>query len=129
MSVGRRCELRATIIILSDMNTPTDHSSGELAAIDHAFLKNVRRMGTVEGVSTLILFGIAMPLKYMADMPLAVRIAGSVHGFLFVGLAVMLMMAITRIPISKAMAFAGIAAAVVPFGPFVYDRWLAKMAA
>lgn len=102
---------------------------GEATAVDHAFLKNVRRMGTVEGISTLVLFGVAMPLKYMADMPLAVRIAGSVHGFLFIGLAVMLMMAITRIPISRSMALAGIVAAVIPFGPFVYDRWLAQKAA
>jgi integral membrane protein len=129
MFVGPRCEIGTTTIILSSMNTPTDHPSGERAAIDHAFLKNVRRMGTVEGVSTLVLFGVAMPLKYMADMPLAVRIAGSVHGFLFIGLAVMLMMAITRIPISRSMALAGIVAAVVPFGPFVYDRWLAQKAA
>ncbi|MDG1893435.1 MAG: DUF3817 domain-containing protein [Fuerstiella sp.] len=111
------------------MNKPTENQMGEATAVDHAFLKNVRRMGTVEGISTLVLFGVAMPLKYMADMPLAVRIAGSVHGFLFIGLAVMLMMAITRIPISRSMALAGIVAAVIPFGPFVYDRWLAQKAA
>ncbi|HIF00712.1 MAG TPA: DUF3817 domain-containing protein [Planctomycetes bacterium] len=97
--------------------------------MNHSFLKKLRRMGLVEGVSTLFLFGVAMPLKYMAGMPLAVRIAGSVHGLLFVVLCLMLMLAITRIPISKAMAFAGMAAAVVPFGPFVYDRWLAQKAA
>jgi integral membrane protein len=111
------------------MNQPTETHLNESASVDHVFLKNVRRMGAVEGFSTLILFGIAMPLKYMAGMPLAVRIAGSVHGFLFVGLVVMLMMAIKRIPISNKMAFAGIMAAVVPFGPFVYDRWLAQKAA
>jgi integral membrane protein len=100
-----------------------------MQTVDHAFLKNVRRMGCVEGISTLVLFGIAMPLKYMADLPLAVRIAGSVHGLLFVCLVVMLMLAITRVPISKSMAIAGIVAAIVPFGPFVFDRWLAQKAA
>ena len=99
-----------------------------MQAVDRAFLKHVRRMGCVEGISTLILFGIAMPLKYMADLPIAVRIAGSVHGLLFVCLVVMLLLAITRIPISKSMALAGIVAAVVPFGPFVFDRWLAQKA-
>ncbi len=111
------------------MNEPTETQPGESPAINHSFLKKLRRMGLVEGVSTLFLFGVAMPLKYMAGMPLAVRIAGSVHGLLFVVLCLMLMLAITRIPISKAMAFAGMAAAVVPFGPFVYDRWLAQKAA
>lgn len=94
----------------------------------HQFLKNLRRMGFVEGVSTLILFGIAMPLKYMADMPLAVRIAGSVHGLLFVCLVVMLMLATTKVPISKSLALVGMLAAVVPFGPFVFDRWLGRSA-
>lgn len=67
-----------------------------------------------------------MPLKYLADLPLAVRIAGSVHGLLFVCLVVMLMMATTRVPISKWLALAGMIAAVVPFGPFVFDRWLVR---
>ncbi len=98
----------------------------EPADTGHRFLKNLRRVGYVEGVSTLILFGVAMPLKYMADLPLAVRIAGSVHGLLFVCLVVMLMMATTRVPISKSLAVVGMLAAVVPFGPFVFDRWLVR---
>ncbi len=98
------------------------------AETDGQFLKNLRRMGFVEGVSTLILFGVAMPLKYMADLPLAVRIAGSIHGLLFVCLVVMLMMATTRVPISKLLALTGMLAAVVPFGPFVFDRWLVRNA-
>lgn len=44
------------------------------------------QIGKLEGYSYLALLLIAMPLKYLADMPLAVgiRIAGSVHGVLFV---------------------------------------------
>lgn len=42
-----------------------------------------RLVSAVEGLSTLLLFGVAMPLKYLADIPEAVRIVGSVHGFLF----------------------------------------------
>ena len=96
--------------------------------INHAYLRNVRIMGLIEGISTLVLFGIAMPLKYMANIPMAVKIAGNLHGLLFVCLVMMLMMAIHRIPISKRMALVGIAAAVIPFGPFVFDRWLAEKA-
>jgi integral membrane protein len=100
----------------------------ESADTGHQFLRNLRLMGFVEGVSTMILFGVAMPLKYMADLPIAVRIAGSVHGLLFVCLVVMLMMATIKVPISKALALAGMLAAVVPFGPFVFDRWLVRSA-
>lgn len=42
-----------------------------------------RLVSAIEGLSTLLLFGVAMPLKYLADIPEAVRIVGSIHGFLF----------------------------------------------
>lgn len=67
-----------------------------------------------------------MPLKYMGGMPLPVRIAGSIHGALFVALAAMLMLAVSKVPISKSMAAVGLLAAIVPFGPFLYDRWLVR---
>ncbi|MCZ8134288.1 MAG: DUF3817 domain-containing protein, partial [Algoriphagus sp.] len=38
----------------------------------------------IEGLSFLILLGIAMPLKYMFDMPLAVTYVGWAHGILFI---------------------------------------------
>lgn len=46
-------------------------------------LRRLRIIAFLEGLSFLVLLFIAMPLKYLADMPLAVRIAGSVHGGLF----------------------------------------------
>jgi integral membrane protein len=96
--------------------------------INQRFLAKLRLAGIVEGISTLILFGIAMPLKYLGGMPLAVTIAGSVHGFLFVALVTLFVMGTKRIPISRRLAAAGVAAAVVPFGPFIVDRWLVRAA-
>jgi len=93
---------------------------------DKKFLNKLRHLGIVEGFSTLILFGIAMPLKYMADMPTAVSIVGSLHGFLFVALCVMFAVAVKRVPIPQKLAVWGVLGAVVPFGPFVVDRWLKK---
>jgi integral membrane protein len=95
--------------------------------IDHTFLRRLRVLGTIEGISTLVLFGIAMPLKYLAGMPLAVTIAGSIHGALFVALVSMFVLGTRRIPLSTGMAAAGIVAAVVPFGPFVMDRKLERL--
>lgn len=40
-----------------------------------------RFFGFIEGASLLILLCIAMPLKYAAGYPEAVRIVGSLHGF------------------------------------------------
>jgi integral membrane protein len=93
------------------------------------FLTNLRRLSIVEGISTLILFGIAMPLKYFAGMPAAVRVVGTAHGVLFIALVLMLLLAVRKVPLSPLLAFAGIVAAVVPGGPFVFDRQLAKLAA
>jgi integral membrane protein len=90
------------------------------------FVRALRYLAFIEGISTLVLFGIAMPLKYFAGMPLAVRIAGSLHGALFLALVAMLLLAIRKLPISPALAAAGIAAAVLPGGPFVFDRRLVR---
>ena len=92
-----------------------------------SFLRKLRVLGMVEGSSTLILFFVAMPLKYAAGMPLAVRIVGSLHGLLFVCLVGMFLLAIKKVPLSARMAAFGIIAAVLPFGPFVFDRWLSRM--
>jgi integral membrane protein len=94
---------------------------------DAKFLSRLRLLSIVEGTSTLLLFGIAMPLKYLADMPSAVRIVGSLHGLLFVCLAIGFLLATQRVPISRKLATAGIIAAVLPFGPFVFDRWLGDL--
>jgi integral membrane protein len=43
-----------------------------------------RKIAFAEGVSFLVLLLIAMPLKYFANLPIAVTIVGGLHGFLFV---------------------------------------------
>lgn len=84
----------------------------------------LRAVALVEGASFLLLLGIAMPLKYFAGMPMAVKIAGWVHGLLFMAFLVVLLVAHgeRRWPPSKtAMIFI---AGLIPFGPFVIDRRL-----
>lgn len=82
----------------------------------------LRVTGLIEGTSTLALFGVAMPLKYAADMPLAVTIVGGIHGGLFVLYLAVLLLIMTRHrwPIGRGVAL--FVAAVVPFGPFIMDR-------
>ena len=81
-------------------------------------------MAFTEGVSTLVLFGVAMPLKYLWDMPMAVRVVGLIHGALFTLLVVQLFRAVKRVPIEPKVAGLCMIAAVFPFGPFIADRWL-----
>jgi integral membrane protein len=101
--------------------------SGAIMGTNHHFLRRLRTLSFIEGISTLTLFGIAMPMKYVGGMPMAVTIAGSVHGFLFVLLASMFLLAIKRVPITRGMAMLGIAAAVIPFGPFWMDSRLRRV--
>jgi integral membrane protein len=94
---------------------------------DRRYLGALRTMGKIEGTSTLVLFFIAMPLKYLAGLPVAVTIAGSIHGMLFLTLVWMFYRAVDRVPIPRSLALKGVIAAVVPFGPFVLDRQLADV--
>jgi integral membrane protein len=87
-------------------------------------LKGLRILAFTEGVSTLVLFGVAMPLKYLWDMPMAVRVVGLIHGALFTLLVVQLFRAVKRVPIEPKVAGLCMIAAVFPFGPFIADRWL-----
>ncbi|MES2441084.1 MAG: DUF3817 domain-containing protein [Verrucomicrobiota bacterium] len=86
----------------------------------------VRLVGMFEGASFLLLMGVAMPLKYFAGIPEAVKWTGWVHGLLFIlyGLAVLTALVAGRISLGKSvLAFA---ASLVPFGPFLIDGMLAK---
>ena len=92
---------------------------------NHA-LRRLRLVALLEGVSFLVLLFIAMPLKYLADQPLAVRIAGSIHGGLFLIFLAALYRAggVCRWPWRRSLhAFV---ASIVPFGTFVFDRSLRR---
>jgi integral membrane protein len=89
-------------------------------------LRQLRRVALLEGVSFLVLLFIAMPLKYLAGMPMAVRIAGSVHGLLFLIFLGVLYHAATEHRWSRFRSLAALVCALVPFGPFVLDRSLRR---
>lgn len=90
-------------------------------------LAHVLRLTTLaEGVSFLLLLGVAMPLKYAAGLPLAVVIAGWLHGILFMGLGFLLLLLVagSHWPIGRAALV--FVAALIPFGPFVIDGRLKR---
>ena len=86
----------------------------------------LRLVGMAEGISLLVLLGIAMPLKYLAGLPEMVKIIGWAHGVLFVLFVVMVIFTYheKNWPLKK-VAFAFIAA-FLPFGTFVFDAQLKK---
>jgi integral membrane protein len=84
-------------------------------------LGRFRAIGLLEGISFLVLLGIAMPMKYYMGMPMVVKVVGWIHGLLFVLYMIALLHATIeyRWSIFKA-AFAFIAS-LIPFGTFVLD--------
>jgi integral membrane protein len=82
----------------------------------------LRRLTLVEGVSFLLLLGVAMPLKYLAGIPLAVKIAGWAHGLLFVAFCFALLRTMLVMDWSFRRGAAVFVASLLPFGPFYLDR-------
>ena len=86
----------------------------------------IRFAGILEGISFLLLLGVAMPLKYLFDQPLAVRYVGMAHGVLFLMLCGLLLHAWSEKQLSFKNAVLAFVASLLPFGPFVMDRKLSK---
>jgi len=84
-------------------------------------LTRLRLIGLLEGASFLILLGIAMPLKYLADQPLAVRYVGMAHGILFLLYLLALLPAALDHRWGWKTTVLGAIASLVPGGPFVFD--------
>jgi integral membrane protein len=94
-------------------------SSDAQSAID-----DLRRVGKLEAISFLVLLGVGMPLKYLAGIPLAVKICGWAHGMLFVWLVISLWLAKREAGLSLRQVLTVFVAALLPFGPFLIDRRL-----
>jgi integral membrane protein len=86
----------------------------------------LRAAGLVEGASYLVLLGVAMPLKYFAGLPMAVKIAGWIHGGLFILFCAALAHAWRSSGWSIVRAVGVFIAALVPFGTFVIDGRLKR---
>lgn len=81
-----------------------------------------RKIAFAEGISFLVLLLIAMPLKYWAGMPKAVTIIGSLHGVLFVTLAVAAYMVKDQYNRSIGWGFKVFISSIIPFGTFYMDK-------
>lgn len=84
----------------------------------------LRAIGWIEAVSFLLLLGVAMPLKYLAGMPEAVKVAGWLHGLLFLAFCMCLLVVHGDRQWPLRWTATVLLAALLPFGPFVIDRRL-----
>ena len=84
-------------------------------------LNRLRIVGILEGISFLVLLGIAMPLKYLAGQPQAVKVVGWVHGALFVAFVGALLQASTLRNWPMGRRTRAFVSALLPFGTFALD--------
>jgi integral membrane protein len=89
-------------------------------------LRRFRWVAFLEGLSFVLLLFLAMPLKYWAGMPLAVRIVGSVHGLLFVAFIWALFEVATERGWPARRWGTALLSSLLPFGTFVFDRSLER---
>lgn len=89
-------------------------------------LKEFRWVAFSEGLSFVLLLFVAMPLKYWAGLPLAVRVVGGVHGLLFIAF----LWTLFRVTVERGWPIkrwlTALASSIVPFGTFVFDRSLKR---
>lgn len=89
-------------------------------------LGRFRVVSLIEGLSFLVLLGIAMPLKYFADIPTGVTLVGWIHGVLFV----LYIAAVVHVTLTDGWSLKRVTGALIasllPFGPFVFDARLRR---
>jgi len=88
-------------------------------------LKSMRCVALAEATSFLALL-VATYVKYSADAPAGVAILGPIHGALFVAYVLLAFNLRPRLGWSTRTTAGVLLGAVVPFGGFVVDRWLAS---
>lgn len=88
--------------------------------------KHLRLSALLEGISFLLLLGIAMPLKYMADIPEPVTYIGWAHGILFVWYIGSVFIGSSEYHFTLTQTAIALAGSVFPLGTFYADNKIFK---
>jgi integral membrane protein len=91
-------------------------------------IKLFKYIALLEGISLLLLLFFAMPMKYIYELPIYVKVIGMAHGLLFIAyiaLAVMIKIE-DKWPIKKFMIVC--IASIIPFGTFYVEKKYLKNA-
>ena len=89
-------------------------------------LRWLRITAIAEATTLLLLVGVAVPLKYLGDWPLAVRILGPVHGFAFVAYLWLVIQSLGAGLLSRGEAARIAISAFVPAAGYLAARSLAR---
>mgnify|MGYP006181407379 CR=1 FL=1 len=85
-------------------------------------IKAFRIITLLEGFSLLVLLFLAMPLKYIWNLPQMVQVVGMAHGILFLLFAVMALMVFYELKWSIKTFGIVMFASLIPFGYIYIDK-------
>ncbi|XXT24824.1 DUF3817 domain-containing protein [Sorangium sp. So ce429] len=89
-------------------------------------LRSLRLASLVEGASLLLLLMVAMPLKYGLGLAIAVRVAGTFHGLLFLVLLSVASRAYFERAVSPRSLLRVLGLSLVPLGFLAAERLLRR---
>ncbi len=92
----------------------------------HTWAQRFRWISLIEGISFLVLLFIAMPLKYMFDVPEAVTYVGWAHGILFIVYIYIVFPTAKSLNWNFSRSLFALFASVIPFGPFIFNKNLKR---
>lgn len=81
-----------------------------------------RWLSILEGLSFLILLFLAMPLKYIFDLPQMVQVVGMAHGILFIAYLFGAVLMYKPLNWNRTDFMIVVACSVLPFGPFYVEK-------
>lgn len=93
---------------------------------DKSTVRRFEKIAFLEGISFILLVFIAMPLKYWADFPLAVKYTGWLHGVLFIVYVFTLIQCWVAYNWKFGRVVLFFFASLLPFAPFFVERTLKK---
>lgn len=82
------------------------------------YSKQIRQVGIAEGISYIILLFVAMPLKYLAGMPMAVKTVGWLHGVLFMAFIWAVWRGGSILGWQRKQTITALVVSLLPFGTF-----------
>ena len=89
---------------------------------DQIQIKVFKWVSILEGVSFLLLLFIAMPLKYLFNLPQMVEVVGMAHGILFISYLVGAVIVYNILNWDFKTLLLAVVCSVIPFGPFYIEK-------
>jgi integral membrane protein len=81
-----------------------------------------RLIAFLEGISYILLLGIAVPIKYVLENPTYVKLLGMPHGLLFIAYIILAIMVGSKLKWNNKTLFHVLLASIIPFGTFFVDK-------